>query len=88
MRLFYYDNEDNKVFVRYCGTVDYQTGRIKIDDLNILSIDRGDWTFTINPESNDVISNLNQFAMVDTQSLVVNVMDDSIMDRYEQTSIK
>ncbi len=88
LRLFYYDNEDHKVFVRYCGTVDYQTGRIKIDDLNILSIDKGDWTFTINPESNDVISNLNQFALVDTQSLVVNVVDDSIMDRYEQTSIK
>lgn len=88
LRLYYYDANDQKVFIRYCGNVDYKTGRIEIVDLNVQELDKGDWTFTINPESNDVISRLNQFAMVDSQSLVVNVIDDSIMDRYQQTSIK
>ena len=88
LRLFYYDANDHKVLIRYCGTIDYVTGRIQINDLNIQSIDQGEWTFTINPESNDVISNLNQFALFDTQSMVVTVIDDSITDRYKQTSIK
>lgn len=89
LRLFYRDNDDKKVILNNnVGTIDYTTGTFTINELNITSLDSGAWTFTINPTSNDVISTRNQFVIIDSNMLTVEVIDDATNTKYVQTSTK
>lgn len=89
LRLYYRDDDDNKIIIKSnCGTVDYNTGTFVINDLTITNLVNGVWQFTVNPASYDVISSLNQFAMINSDQLTVEVIDDATNNRYQQTSIK
>lgn len=89
IRLYRRDANDNKVIIRAnCGTVDYENGTFTIDNLNITAIDGGLLTFTINPSSYDVIGSLNQFAVIDNDQLVIDVINDATNSKYVQTTIK
>lgn len=65
LRLFYKNAQNEKVIVRNCGTIDYSTGVLDIESLNIISIESDSLRLRINPASNDVVSEMNQFSMID-----------------------
>lgn len=89
LRLYYRDENDNKVVIRSnCGTVDYTNGSFTISDLTITNLVGGTLTFTINPASYDVIGTLNQFALINPDQLTIEVIDDTTNTTYQQTSIK
>lgn len=88
IRLYYRDDSDNKVILSTIGTINYTTGSITLNDLNISSVENGTWTITINPASYDVISSRNQFAVIDDNQLTIDVIDDDQQTSYVQTSIK
>lgn len=89
MRLYYRDANDKKVILRAnCGTVNYTEGSFTIENLNITGLTSGNLTFMINPASYDVIGTLSQFAMIDSNQLTIEVIDDATKSSYIQTSIK
>lgn len=89
LRLFYRDNDDKKVILNgNVGTIDYTNGTFTISELTINGLESGTWTFTINPASNDVISTRNQFVIIDSNMLTVEVIDDATNAKYVQTSTK
>ena len=89
LRLFYINENDEKVIVRTCGTIDYVNGLINIETLTITELPSGqNITITINPMSNDVIGGNNQFTLVDQDKLVVKMIDDDKTLNYEQTQSK
>ena len=77
LRLFYYDENNNKTIVQSIGTIDYQSGLINIDPLTITNIAGSSWTFSINPKDNDVVTKQNQFCLIDQSNTVVSVVDTS-----------
>lgn len=89
LRLFYRDANDRKVILNSnIGTVDYNNGIFTITELTVNNIVGGTWTFNINPASNDVIGSRNQFILIDSDTLTVEVIDDQTKTRYVQTSTK
>lgn len=77
-RMFYFDEDLNKQYIRTLGTVEYATGSIQIDNLNIVGIASDQFEFVIRPESNDVISVRNQLVRIPTNLITVNVVVDKI----------
>jgi hypothetical protein len=71
-----------KIFVRNVGTVEYGTGKIRIDDISIDRLATLDFIFTIVPDSYDVVSSQNQFVLVDFSRLNVNVIVESSVTPY------
>jgi len=77
-RMFYFDADLNKQYIRTLGRVDYAAGSIQIDNLNIVGIASNEFEFIIKPESNDVISVRNQLVRIPTELITVNVIVDKI----------
>lgn len=89
LRLYYRDINDNKIIINSnIGSIDYVKGTFSINNLNIIDLQSGTLTFTINPSSYDVIGSLNQFVLIDDTKLNVNVIDDATNHQYTQSSIK
>ena len=75
LRLFYYNPLDyTKVFVNSkIGTVNYDTGELKINSLFVSGLTGSDFEFIIKPQSDDIISKHNQIVNIDTTYLTINV---------------
>lgn len=80
LRMYYRSSlTGEKVVVRNVGTVDYLSGKIRIDDIVIDRLDTVDFVFTIVPSSYDVISSQNQFVRVDFSRLnITPVVENSV----------
>ena len=80
LRLFYLTAANVKIYTpSYIGTVNYSTGKISIDSINITQGDNnGKITFRVEPASYDVISVRNQLAFIREQDIEVNVISDKI----------
>jgi len=80
LRLFYLTAANVKIYTpSYIGTVNYTTGKISIDSINISQGDiNGKITFTVEPASYDVISLRNQLAFIREQDIEVNIISDKI----------
>ncbi len=79
LRLFYYVGAGTKKYVNENqGSVNYATGVITINNLNITYAENNLLTFTIKPQSNDVVSVRNQLAIISENDLVVNAIVDPI----------
>lgn len=85
LRLFYYAN-NVKQFVKYIGTVNYETGIISISDLILTGVVDGTFTLTIKPQSNDVVSARNQIVYIKDTLVKVNAVIDTSADSYKFTS--
>lgn len=85
LRLFYLDG-NTKVLVRYVGTVNYSTGNITISNLIITGLEGAAWTLVIKPQSNDVVSSLNQIASISRSLLKVTPVIDTVANSYKFTS--
>lgn len=81
LRLYYIEN-NNKVYVRNFGTIDYATGQIILSELHITGIIQGLHTSTleliIKPQSNDIISIRNQIVRITPQTININVITDKL----------
>jgi len=76
--LYYISSDSRKVIVNdSVGTVNYQTGKIVIDDLLITSIPNNQnfINFFIKPKFNDIISLRNQILLVEDSDVEVSVVD-------------
>jgi hypothetical protein len=75
LRLFYYNPLDyTKVFVNSkIGTVNYDTGDLKINSLFVTGVVGSDFEFIIKPESDDVVSKHNQIVNIDPTYLTINM---------------
>jgi len=71
-----------KVFTRNVGTVEYSTGKIRIDDIIINRLETVEFIFTVVPASYDVLSSQSQFVLVDFSRLDVNVIEESPVIPY------
>lgn len=80
LRLYYLTASNAKVYTpNYIGTVDYTTGKIQLDSINISSGNSfGKIVFTAEPNSYDVISVRNQLSFIREQDIIVNVIADKI----------
>ena len=79
LRLFYYNPLDfSKVFVNNTiGSVNYDTGQLKINALFVTGLSDSNFEFIIKPQSNDIISVENQIVNIDSDYLTI-VMEQEI----------
>lgn len=75
LRLFYYNPLDyTKVFVNSeIGTVNYDTGELKINSLFVTGVVGSDFEFIVKPESDDVVSKHNQIVNIDATYLTIDM---------------
>jgi hypothetical protein len=79
LRLFYYNPLDyTKIFVNNnVGTVDYTTGELKITSLFVYGLVGSDFEFIIKPRSNDIVGKFNQIVNIDSNRLVINIIQET-----------
>lgn len=86
LRMYYLDDNNRKVVLESVGTVNYTDGTIVINNLNVTHLYGAEWKFVFNPDSNDVITKHNQFAVIATEDLTVTALKSN--DKYVQVSSK
>ena len=79
LRLFYYNPLDySKIFVNSnAGTVNYETGQLKIDSLFVSGLVESDLEFIVKTSSNDIISKHNQIVNIDSNYLNINIIQET-----------
>lgn len=79
LRLFYYNPLDfSKVFVNNAiGSVNYDTGQLKINALFVTGLSDSNFEFIIKPQSDDIVSVENQIVNIDSDYLTI-VMEQEI----------
>lgn len=79
LRLFYYNPLDyTKVFVNSSiGTVNYDTGELKVTSLFVYGLVSSDFEFIIKPRSNDIIGKFNQIVNIDSNRLNIDVIQET-----------
>ena len=80
LRMYYLDN-NVKVYVRNFGEINYSTGYIKIEQLEItgLNLDENPvFELIVKPQSNDVVSIRNQLVQIPDENINVNVIVDKV----------
>jgi hypothetical protein len=60
------------------GTVDYLTGKIALQSINITSAPDNKLNFTIRPAANDVVSVRNQLAVISEEQIVLRAIEDKV----------
>ena len=79
IRLYYFVGAGTKRYTNTTlGSVNYVTGRITLNDINITSATNNEITITIKPESNDVVSVRSQLALIAEEQIVVNAVVDKV----------
>jgi len=80
LRMYYIDN-DVKTYVRTFGTINYDTGSITMNELQISGLDLTDspvFELIVKPQSNDVVSIRNQLVQIPPENVIVNVIADKV----------
>jgi len=79
LRLFYYTGTSTKVFVsKTFGTVNYETGKIVINDFIIQSAPDDQVIIYCVPDSNDIVSVRNQIVSIRQEFTKINVIVDTV----------
>lgn len=86
IQLFYHNNSEvgaqgvtaNHIVVNpTIGTVDYATGYIKIQNLNITALAESELHLIIKPQSNDVVSAFHQIARIEPSRMTITAIPDT-----------
>ena len=78
IRLYYLNSNLDKVVVNATqGTINYETGLIQVNGLNISSLDGPIFEWQVKPESYDIVSALNQIVQIDPTLLQVTAIADN-----------
>ena len=88
LRLFTKSDTNEKIILKSIGTVNYQTGTITVQDLNIISLVGGEFYFRVKPLSNDVSSSHSQFIKIDEKLLDIDVVENSGSDNFSHVAIQ
>lgn len=86
LRLFYYNSSGQKVIVSTIGTVDYTTGLISVNALNVTGVIGDTAEIIVKLQSNDIVSSKNHFVQIDETILTVTPIVDSPNKTYTFTS--
>ncbi len=86
IRLYYVDALGNKNVIKNVGTVDYSSGLIILNNINITASLADTLDLIINPDSNDIVSFRNQFIKIDPKYVTISVLPDSRQQPYIFTS--
>lgn len=86
LRMFYVATDGAKVFVKNVGTVNYDSGIIMINDLEITNIESDPFKLVIKPQSNDVVGIRDQFVYIDQTLMSVSSVVESTSKSYTFTS--
>jgi len=88
LRLFYYNPLDYaKVFVNSSiGTVNYDTGELKINSLFVSGLVESNFEFIIKTRSNDIIGLYNEIVNIDLNYLTVNVVQETSSLNHQVSS--
>lgn len=86
LRMFYLTTNNEKIFVKNVGIINYVKGLIEINDLNITRLAGEVFELKIKPQSNDVAGTQDQFVTIDPTEIVVNAVAESAYKSYEFTS--
>lgn len=78
LRLFYRNASLEKQYIKTFGSVNYTTGSINIESLNIIGIAEADFKLIIKPQSNDVVSIRNQLVNIHEDLTNVIVIADKV----------
>ena len=79
IRLYYLSQEGTKVYTNNtAGTVDYQTGKIIVNSINIASAPNNVVTFTVEPSSYDVVSVRDQLITISEDQILINAIPDKV----------
>ena len=76
LRLFYYSSDTyKKVFASTnYGTINYQSGIITVNNLNVKGVVESNLEFIVKPHSNDILSKQNQIVIIDENLLNVTAI--------------
>jgi hypothetical protein len=79
LRLFYYNPLDySKVFTNpKIGSVNYDTGELKVNSLFVSGLVQSDLEFIIKPQSDDVVSKHNQIVDIHAPHLKINIIQET-----------
>lgn len=84
--LFFFDNTGEKSVIRNCGYVEYSTGKIIIEGIQITSLRDPIFKLVIKPQSNDVVATRNQFVRILPELTTITPVIDSPNKTYTFTS--
>jgi hypothetical protein len=86
IRMFYYaSGSGGKIYVKDVGTVDYSQGIIILEDLILTGIGESGFSFTIKPDSNDVVSKNNEIIAIPYNLVNIIPIIDQPADKYQFT---
>jgi len=77
MRMFYRDGTNAKVYLRNVGTIDYDKGIIRINNITITALYTNEFKLVIVPAVNDIESNKNQFVQIPSNKVTITPVIDS-----------
>lgn len=86
IRLYYIDTLGNKNVIKNVGTVDYMSGLITLNNINITASLADTLDLIIKPDSSDIVSSRNQFIKIDPKYVTISVLPDSRQQPYIFTS--
>lgn len=88
LRLFYYSADTfKKVFVNTnIGTVNYDSGKITINNLKIEGTVESHLEFIIKPHSNDIVSKQNQIVLIDENYLTIKAVRETSLNNRPFTN--
>jgi hypothetical protein len=78
IRLYYFNSNFDKIIVNpTIGVIDYKAGTVLVSNLNITSLSGSVFEMQIKPESNDIVSALNQIVNIPADLLTVEAIADN-----------
>jgi hypothetical protein len=85
--LFYFEGQDIKIIADNIGSVNYETGKLDIDNINVISTSRPNNIIEIEatPDSNDIIAKKSVYLKLDVSSSTI-IMEKDIVASGENTS--
>lgn len=86
LRMFYLTTNNAKVVVKTVGDINYKTGQIDINNLNIQRLAGDIFELVIKPQSNDVVGSQDQFVTIDPDQIIISAIAESPYKAYEFTS--
>ena len=85
--LFYFDGQDIKIIADNIGSINYETGKLNIDNINVVSTSRPNNIIEIEatPDSNDIMAKKSVYLKLDVSSSTI-IMEKDIVASGENTS--
>ena len=78
VRLYYFNSNFDKIIVNpTIGVIDYKAGTVVVNNLNIVSLAGSVFEMQIKPESNDIVSALNQIVNIPADLLTIEAIADA-----------